>query len=472
MNGDTEHTVPAPPPFIGRHKELAALRAAYESPGSAFWPVYGRRRVGKSALIRHFAEPHPSIFLVGKRGAPAEQLMRELLRAAAVTLEEPLLADAPVDNWKQVIQTIVGRWKGGRKLILVLDEFQWIAEKSPELASVLQELWDVSWQHNGRIFLILCGSYIGFMMREVLGSQSPLFGRRTGQIFLKPFSYREAALFIPSASLLQKATTYLICGGIPLYLRYFPASRPVLSSIEQALLTDVASLYTEPDFLLREELREIDKYYMILTALSTESQRVKEISRHSGIEERSLHYYLDQLIGLGYIEKRYPLTGEAPQTHSVRYRLVDPLLRFWFHFVYPNTSLLAQIGPARVAAEIIRPRLDSYFGICFDSLCREALPVLYERERLLTPFQIGSYWGTGCQIDVVGLREDGWTDLGECKFGADDSATAAAELARKAGLYPNKRGATICKRLFMRSYQEPHSPLPEGIKLHTLEDLY
>lgn len=209
------------------------------------------------------------------------------------------------------------------------------------------------------------------------------------------------------------------------------------------------------------------------TRLSLKSQRVKDIATHSAIEERSLHYYFDQLIGLGYIEKRHPLTGESPQTRVVRYRLVDPLLRFWFHFVYPNTSLLAQIGPARVAAEIIRPRLDAYFGICFDSLCREALPVLYERERLLTPFQIGSYWGTGCQIDVVGVREDGWTDLGECKFGANASATEAlAELDRKVSRYPNRRGATVCKRLFMRSHQEPRRPLPEGVRLHTLADLY
>lgn len=463
---------PVEMPFIGRHRELAALQEAYKAPSSAFWAIYGRRRVGKSELIRHFVRAYPSVVLVGRKGASEQRLMRELLRVASVTLDEPLLANAPAEEWKQVIETIVSRFHDDRKLILVFDEFQWIAEKSPEILSVLQELWDVSWQHNGRVFLILCGSYIGFMERDVLGKQSPLFGRRTGQIFLKPFGYREAALFLPEASVLQKAQTYFICGGVPLYLRYFPSTRSVQQSIESVFLTDVSPLYAEPDFLLREELREVERYYAILTSLATKSRRSREIANKSGIEERNLHYYLEQLSSLGYIRKYFPLTGDAPKAHEVRYQLVDPLLRFWFHFVYPNTSLIAQLGPRRVAARII-PRLDAFFGLCFDGLCREALPVIYEREGVLSAYQIGSYWDRTVQIDVVGLREDGWTDLGECKWGADDSPTAGAdELEKKIRHYPNRRQATVCRRLFMRSTKPGRNPLPHGLRIHPLDELY
>lgn len=103
---------------------------------------------------------------------------------------------------------------------------------------------------------------------------------------------------------------------------------------------------------------------------------------------------------------------DAPKAHEVRYQLVDPLLRFWFHVVYPNTSLIAQLGPRRVAAQIA-PRLEAYFGLCFDGLCREALPLIYEREGVLSAFQIGSYWNRRVQIDVVGLREDGVHTLEE-----------------------------------------------------------
>lgn len=461
------------PPFIGRHQELAALQAAYTAPKSAFWPIYGRRRVGKSELILHFTKPHPTIYLLGKKGARAEQLMRELLEIAAVSLNEPLLADAPVDNWKKAIESVVTRWHKKEKLILVFDEFQWIAEKSPEIMSVLQELWDRSWQKNGRIFLILCGSYIGFMEREVLGKKSPLFGRRTGQILLKPFGYREAALFHPNVSLVQKATTYFICGGIPLYLRYFDPRRSVLQNIAQALLSEQAPLYREPDFLLREELREVESYYMILMALAGGSLPSREISRRSGIGNRGLHYYLDQLASLGYIGKHYPLTTEKPKARDVRYRLLDPLLRFWFHFIYPHTSLIVQAGPQLAATRLIQPQLDAYFGHCFETLCREALPALYEQEGVFSAFEIGSYWNTATQIDVVGVRQDGWIDLGECKWSPGASLPAAtAELEQKVQRYPNQNHSTIMRRLFMRSARPLRKPKPDNLRIHTLEELY
>jgi uncharacterized protein len=459
--------------FVGRERELQALCQAYASPRSGFWPIYGRRRVGKSELILHFSAAYPTIYLLGKQGAPAEQLMREFLEIAAVALQEPLLATAPVESWKKVIEAAVGRWRKPRKLILVFDEFQWIAEKSPELTSVLQELWDRSWQKDNRVLLILCGSYIGFMEREVLGQKSPLHGRRTGQILLKPFGYLEAARFHPNVSLAQAAMTYYICGGIPLYLRYFDARKSILQNIAAAMLSEQAPLYREPDFLLREELREVEKYYMILMALATGTLPSREIARRSGIPNSSLHYYLEQLSGLGYIGKHFPLTTEKPKARDVRYRLQDPLLRFWFHFVYPHTSLIAQIGPQRAAAQVIQPQLDAYFGTCFEALCREALPVLYEREAVHANFEMGSFWDSKTQIDVVGLRADRWIDVGECKWGTVASLPAlAAELEEKVYRYPNTRGATVGRRLFVNALPRRRKAVPEHIRVHTLADLY
>ena len=459
--------------FIGRTRELAALNDAYASPRSAFWPIYGRRRVGKSELIRHFSQPHPTVYVVGTKGTPAEQLIREFLEIAATTVGEPLLATSAVSGWKKAIELVLSRYRQERKLILVFDEFQWIAEKSPELTSVLQELWDRSWQRTGRIFLILCGSYIGFMEREVLGKQSPLFGRRTGQIFLKPFGYREAALFFPDTSLIQKATSYFICGGIPLYLRYFEPARSVLQNIERVLLSNTAPLYGEPDFLLREELREVEKYYAILRSLAQGPLPSRDIARRSDIPERSVHYYLEQLESLGYLGRHFPLTGEKPKVREVRYRLLDPLLRFWFHFIFPHTSKIAQAGAEKAAVQLVQPQLDAYFGACFESLCREALAVIYERESVTALFEVGSYWNRECQIDVVGLRDDGWTDLGECRWGANASAVAAAaDLEAKILHYPNRRQASIGRRLFLRTFKPGRSSLPRHVRVHTLAELY
>ena len=460
-----------PVEFIGRRKEIETLRERYASKDSAFLPIYGRRRVGKSELILHFTKSHPTLYFVGKQ-APAAQQMREFLETAARTLNEPLLAAQPADRWKTILEQVTERWKSRQKLILVFDEFQWTAEKSPELTSVLQEMWDRQWQKSGRIMLILCGSYIGFMEREVLGKKSPLFGRRTGQIFLKPFGYREAASFHPSLSLSQKAMTYFVCGGVPLYLRYFHAARSVIQNIEQLLLNEHAPLYAEPDFLLREELREVENYYAILRALASGSLPSRQIAELTGIGDRSLHYYLDNLVGLGYLGRQYPVTGKPAAVRHVRYALLDPLLRFWFRFVYPHEGLIAQLGPQKAMAQLIRPSLESYFGGCFETLCRQALPLLYERERVSAAFEVGTYWDKNVQIDVVGLRDDGWTDLGECKWGSLHSFGAVVDsLKAKAALYPNNQKNTVGLRLFVQDPPRARASHKE-VRTHSLADLY
>ncbi len=171
--------------FIARDRELQMLNTAHAGRASAFIPVYGRRRVGKTEMLLQFVARKPAVYFVGKQ-ADAELQRREFLETAAPVVREPLLSSARIETWKEAFQLVVDRWKGSKKLVLVLDEFQWMVEASPEIPSVLQELWDRDWKNSGKVMLILCGSYIGFMEREVLGSRSPLFGRRTAQILFAP----------------------------------------------------------------------------------------------------------------------------------------------------------------------------------------------------------------------------------------------------------------------------------------------
>ena len=266
---------------------------------------------------------------------------------------------------------------------------------SPELPSILQEKWDRHWKKAGNIVLILCGSYVGFMEREVLGRRSPLFGRRTAQILLRPFGYREAAGFHPGYSVVDRARTYFLCGGIPYYLQFFSDRVSVEKNIERQLLEEHAALYREPDFLLREELREMESYHAVLLAIAAGDRTVRAISKKTEIGERSLHYYLKQLTELGYVHRRYPMTGRRTVGRTVRYDLDDPLLRFWFRFVFPNSSYGIQMGPARAFRDRIRPNLPSYFGSCFERLCQEALPRLYQREGRLRGIRGGGILGPG-----------------------------------------------------------------------------
>jgi uncharacterized protein len=459
--------------FVGRKAELALLNQQYERADAAFVPIHGRRRIGKSELILHFLRDRPSLYHVGKT-APAQLQLSEFLQQAARVLDEPLLAHMPPNDWRAALVAMTDRVPSGKKLVLALDEFQWLVASSPELPSVLQELWDRRWQRSGNVMLILCGSFMGFMERAVLGSKSPLFGRRTASILLRPFSHHEATAFHPRAARTEQAMTYFVCGGVPLYLRLFESSRPVLANVESVLLDEFGPLHREPDFLLREELRDVGSYYAVLLAIAEGRRTMQEIAARSGVQARSLPYYLQQLIDLGYVSRIHPVTGARPNARQVRFVVADPLLRFWFRFVFPNTSYLQQMGPARLLRERIKPELPSYWGSSFERLCREAMPTIYAGERVNAAFEVGEFWSKDTQIDVVSARDDGWVDLGECKWSDVRSPGAVEEeLRRKASKFPNPRGATLALRCFARV--RPPSAARERdprVRWHDLEQLY
>ena len=459
--------------FHGRVSELKLLREQRDAKRSGFVPVYGRRRVGKSELIIKFMGGN-GIYFVGKQ-APGNAQIREFLEVSARALNEPLIAGANVSGWKDALSLVVGRWDHKRRgrLVLALDEFQWMAEASTELQSVLQELWDRDWSKSGGILLILCGSYIGFMEREVLGRKSPLFGRRTAQIHLQPFNHLESAAFHPGYSCSDLARTYGICGGVPLYLEAWNAHQSVEQNITRLFLEETSILAREPEFLLREELRALTTYHAVLMEMAAGYTMSSDIAKRTGVDPRVLNYHLGVLCNLGYVAKHYPVSGKRHAALHVRYHLDDPVLRFWFRFVFPNQSLIRALGPQKAFADIVRPHLDSWFGDCFERLCRGCLPLIYAREGVAGRFTIGQYWDPKVQIDVVGLRDDGWIDLGECKWGDVSPAKAVAELEKKAALFPNPSNATIGRRLFLKSVSaRQKEKLPINTKIHELADLY
>lgn len=457
--------------FIGRARQLQVLDEAWAGSRSGFIPIYGRRRVGKSELILCFLRGKQALYYLGKR-APGGLQIREFLEMASAVLGEPLLASFPARGWGEALDAVLERRPSGSKIVLAFDEFQWIVEASPELPSLLQERWDRQWQHSGDLLLILCGSYVGFMEREVLGRRSPLFGRRTAQIHLRPFDYREAALFHPGYSIVDRARAFFVCGGIPYYLQAFSESRSFEMNLASQMLDEHAILFHEPDFLLREELRDVESYYAVLLAIAGGAASTPDVARVSGVAPGSLPYYLKQLVELGYLARRFPLTGTRHNPRQVRYDLDDPLLRFWFRFVFPEQSQIRRMGPEKAFRQLVRPHLDGYFGLCFERLCREALPRLYEREGVTAAFEIGEYWSKDVQVDVVGVRNDGWIDLGECKWGSVRSAAAVErELDEKAKLYPNLRSATLGRRVFTRGSRSGARSRAD-VRWHSLEDLY
>ena len=350
--------------FIGRAAELGLLERAFESPRAEFIPIYGRRRVGKSELILKFMAGKPGVYYLGKQASPALQV-REFLLEASRALDMPLLAELRVGGWRKALLTVAEQWAArnpGSKFVMALDEFQWIAAASDGLLSELQQCWDRDWKSAANVVLLLCGSYVGFMEREVLGSASPLYGRRTAQIHLRPFGYLDAARFHPRWSLVDQAKAYFLVGGLPQYLLCLDDTFSIDINIRRHLLDEYAPLFHEPTFLLREELREVAPYHAILFAVASGGGTVRDIATATGLAERNLHYYLQQLVGLGYVRRRYPLDRRRPNPKQVRFGIDDPLLRFWFRFVFPNLSFLQSGGIARAVARclvrrVVRPPL-------------------------------------------------------------------------------------------------------------------
>jgi AAA+ ATPase superfamily predicted ATPase len=225
----------------------------------------------------------------------------------------------------------------------------------------------------------------------------------------------------------------------------------------------------EPDFLLREELAEVKQAASVLEATARGRHSQGEIARSIGLSTAALAPHLRNLVSLGYLERVFPLIPARPPRTSVLYRVADPLLRFWFRFVEPHWSTLRRFTPERAFEQIVAPQWDAYCGEAFERLCREALPLLYEAEKVTGRIEIGEFWDRRVQIDVVGLRDDGWLDLGECKWHGRPAVTGVLrELEERAAHYP-ARGRTVHKRIFLRT--RPKS-VAAGCTVHDLGALY
>jgi AAA+ ATPase superfamily predicted ATPase len=286
---------------------------------------------------------------------------------------------------------------------------------------------------------------------------------------MHPFTFREAAGFHPRWSREEQARAYFVCGGIPAYLRRFDPARSVMQNIAAEFFEIDAFFQREPDFLLREELADIKQATSVLEAIAMGRRSQGDIARAVGLGSSALAPHLKNLVSLGYVERLQPVSPRRPPRTSVVYRVADPLLRFWFRFLAPNASTLRRLSPERALEQLVLPQWEAFCGEAFERLCREALPLLYDAEGVTARFEVGEYWDRETQLDVVGLRGDGWMDLGECKWsGRPSLAAAERELRARAGRFPLE-GRTPRLHLFFRRTPRARSTT---LALHDLDELY
>jgi len=426
--------------FYDRTEELTALETAFESGDHDFYVVYGRRRVGKTALLKQFCADRPHIYYLAAQEAQVRQREKFVEKLAEYFGDRV----PRINGWDEAFDYL-GEKLGQERLTVVVDEFPYLVEENDSLPSYLQSFVDEQLQETDSM-LVVCGSSVSTMESEVLGHESPLYGRRTGQIDLQPFSFRAARDLI-EYGLEDAIRSFAVTGGTPMYLTCFDYDQPLEANVRSNLLSPTAVLYNEPEFLLRTELRSPARYMSILEAVATGHTTPNEISGVTGLDSGPLSKYLQTLRRLRLIGREVPVTASAKQSKRSRYRVTDEFLRFWFRFVEPNRSSIEEI-PGVVYRNTIEPNLSDHVAATFERVCREAVWEAIRRGSLGPYSEVGRWWYGEDEIDIVGLSPD--TDrilLAECKWtNAPVGHTLVSQLRAKAERVrwgPNTRDETF-----------------------------
>lgn len=395
--------------FIGRKKELSQLTSLYQTDKFQFAVIYGRRRIGKTALINEFTKDKKTIYFTANEENVASNLKRFNEAISTAFPEYPIFN---FTNFEQALKAI-NQLSQNERVVLVIDEYPYLATADKSFASILQLAIDHYFK-NSKLFLILCGSAMSFMERQVMGYKSPLYGRRTAQFKLKPFTLAETQKMLPGFDKEDAFRIRSITGGIPLYLSFMSDKVDILTNIEQTLLNRNAYLFEEPSNLLKQELRDPANYNSILQAIAYGASRANDIAMRSHIEANTLSNYLNNLIDLGIIEKIIPATEvDKPNSRKGIYRIQDGLFRFWFKFIAPNVSLIEHDVLEPVIANI-QENLPDFMGQEFEKMAHEYMwNHALDRNIIPLPFKtVGNWWGTSkkqrkqIELDVMGFSED------------------------------------------------------------------
>ncbi|WP_300261573.1 ATP-binding protein [uncultured Cloacibacillus sp.] len=461
--------------FYCRESELRIMNNRYDGGGFECVVIYGRRRVGKTALINEFCKDKPVIFFSALNASSHENL--EALSKAVWQFKNPEGNNAPVySGYDGVLEEITALSKD-RRLVFVIDEFPYLAKAEESISSRLQHIIDHVWQ-NSRLYLILCGSSMSFMENQVLGYQSPLYGRRTAQIKVKALTYREMTVFRPHLSLEDQALQYGITGGIPHYVNKLDVRTSIDDAVLDNLLDTSSYLFEEPGNLLKQELREPAIYNTIISAVAGGASRVNEIATKTKLTSAVCGKYLRELLELEILQKETPI-GEKAGKRTI-YNIRDNFFRFWYRFVPGNMSAISTGRIRRIYDAAIKRLYPEYMGLIFEKMCRDYL-MRYDERLPFIPAEIGQWWGTDpethkqVQIDIVGVPASGDEYLiGSCKYKNEKVGIDEFRLLQSYAAAFRRNGKfRYC--IFSKSgFTEQLAALAgqEGVALYTLEDIY
>ena len=403
--------------FYCRDNELAKMEKRYRGGSFECIVIYGRRRVGKTALINEFCENKKKIYFSALDTVPVENL-RALSRAISECENENFFTAPEFRSFEDAFDRISQMAKEER-IVFVIDEYPYLAKSDPSISSRLQHLIDHVWK-DSQLYLILCGSSMSFMEYQVLGYESPLYGRRTAQFKIEALTYKETAVFNPDLSEEDNALIYGITGGVPHYINKLDVNTDLDEAILENVFDTSSYLYEEPGNLLKQELREPGVYNSIITAIAEGASKLNEISTKTRVETGPCTKYIKVLMDLGIIKRETPIT-EKTGKKSI-YLIADNFFRFWYRFVPQNISAITSGRVEHIYERGIKKHFSDYMGLVFEKMCRDYL-LYYAEELPIDLRDIGQWWGTNdrnkkqVQIDIVGTPIEGKEFIiGSCKY--------------------------------------------------------
>lgn len=426
--------------FIGREKELKALNNLYNSGKFEFAVIYGRRRIGKTELIKKFIDDKNAIYFMGIESNV--KLNLENFSKSILEYSSGISADTSFANF-QVALEYVFQLAEKERIILVIDEYPYVARSSKSLASTLQLLID-KYKDHSKLMLILCGSSMSYMEDHVLAYKAPLYGRRTAQLKLLPFTFEETCSYLINLSDEDKALMYGAVGGTPQYLLQIDDQRSVEYNIKNTYLNPTSFLYEEPTNLLKQEVREPAIYNAIITAIATGASRMADISAKVGEDTSVCTNYIKNLISLGIVQKETPY-GERASRKTI-YSISDNMFRFWYRFVLENNSIIAR-GADDLAYKKIAPFFADYMGKVFEDIATQYLwKLLLSGQSPVEFTSLGRWWGNDprtrsqTEIDIMGEQDKNSALFAECKWTNEKVDLSVLEtLVQRSALFDYKR---------------------------------
>ena len=404
--------------FIGRQTELDKLNIEYMH-DSSFVVIYGRRRVGKTTLIKEFLKNKTAFYFLATEELE-NQSMKRLAGVVARTTNNLLMKKAMFTDWLDLFQ-IIAEYKPEEKKVLVIDEFPYLVKMNLAFPSILQNAWDEILK-DSNVMLILSGSLIGMMQKHALSYDSPLYGRRTAQIRLAPLSFTE--IYKVQKMPFEKAVEqYAVTGGVPKYVEFFEDGMGLEEQLKETVLSKSGFLYEEPNFLLKSESVTAVNYFSIIKAIADNNHKLGKIATVLGQETSALTPYLATLIDLGFIEKRTPITEKNPEkSRKGLYFIADNFIRFWFHYVYPYKGELELDNMQIVMDEMGKDFTTKFVAFVYEDICKNIFANLCKKGIIsFVLSRVGSYWLNNydgdTEIDVMAVdNQNKRVFVGECKY--------------------------------------------------------